>query len=117
MGRHLVAASDCVGAAFGVSEFGDFGDVVGCDGDYYELCDVGSGLNVLCGVAGVMQADFDGTGKTLVNNSGAVTKNEVPFDSSTGTHKQHPYMAFWDGYVNSGVSYAVATYGDCQVVG
>ena len=55
-GWSLSAASDAVGAAFAVWEFADFGDVVGGDGDDDELCDVGSGRNVLFGVAGVMQA-------------------------------------------------------------
>ena len=50
------AASDSVGAAFTVWELGYFADFVGCDGDYYELCDVGPGLDVLCRIAGVMQA-------------------------------------------------------------
>lgn len=43
-GWSLSAASDSVGAALGVVEVWDFGDVVGCDGHYYELGDV-----VACG--------------------------------------------------------------------
>lgn len=56
MGGHLVAASDAVGAALGVVEVWHFGDVVGGDGDYYELCDVVAGCDVLGPVASVMQA-------------------------------------------------------------
>lgn len=74
-GWSLSAASDAVGAALGVVECGYFGDFVGGDGDYYELCDVGSGRNVLFGVAGVVQADFDRAAKTLVHDAGAVTKH------------------------------------------
>lgn len=73
MGGHLVAASDAVGAAFAGREFWYFGDFVGGDGDYYELCDVGSGLNVLCGVAGVMQADFDRASVSVIHDAGAIT--------------------------------------------
>lgn len=73
MGGHLVAASDCVDAALGVLEGGYFADVVVVGGGYYELCDVVAGLNVLCGVASVMQAQLDLAAKTLVNNAGAVT--------------------------------------------
>ena len=43
-GWSLSAASDSVGAALGVVEVWDFGDVVGGDGDGDELCDV-----VACG--------------------------------------------------------------------
>lgn len=117
MGRHLVAASYCVDAALGVLEGGYFADVVVVGGDYYELCDVLAGCDSLAGCAGVVETDFDGTPETLVNNAGAVAEYEVPFDSRAGTHKQHAYMAFWYGYVHAGVAYAVATYGDCQVVG
>lgn len=117
MGGHLVAASDCVDAALGVLEGGYFADVVVVGGDYYELCDVVAGFDSLACFSGVMQADFDGTPETLVNNSGAVAEYEVPFDSGAAAYKQHSHMAFRYGHMNSGVAYAVTTYGDCQVVG
>lgn len=116
-GWSLSAASDSVGAALGGAEGGYFGDVVGGDGDYYELCDVVAGCDVLCGVAGVMQADFDGAAIPLINNAGAVAEYEAPFNSGAAAYKQHAYMAFRYGHVNTGVAYAVATHGDCQVVG
>lgn len=72
MGGHLVAASDAVGAAFAGWELGYFGDFVGGDGDYYELCDVGSGGDVLGGVAGVVQADFDLAAVPAIYDAGAV---------------------------------------------
>ena len=116
-GWSLSAASDSVGAALGGAEGGYFGDVVGGDGDYYELCDVVAGCDVLGLIASVVQADFDGTGKTLVDNAGAVTEHQVPFDSRAGTHKQHPHMALWYGHMNSRVPHTMRPHGDCQVVG
>ena len=80
-GWSLSTASDAVGSAFAGWELGYFGDVVGCDGDGDELGDVVSGLNVLGGVAGVMQADFDLAPKSTVNNAGAVAQYEVLFDT------------------------------------
>ena len=117
MGRHLVAASDGVDAALGVLEGGYFADVVVVGGGYYELCDVVAGCDVLCRIAGVVETDFDGTGKTLVDNAGAVAEYEVLFDSGAAAYKQHAYMAFRYSHMNSGVSYTVTTHGDCQVVG
>lgn len=117
MSGHLVAASDGVDAALGVLEGGYFADVVVVGGDYYELRDVVAGLNVLFGVAGVMQADFDGTPETLIDDAGAVAKHQMPLNTGAAAYKQHAYMAFRYGHMNTGVSYAVATYGDCQVVG
>ena len=113
MGRHLVAASDGVDSALGVLEGGDFAYVVvvGGDGDYYELCDVVAGCDVLCGVAGVMQADFDGAAIPLINNAGAVAEYEVLFNARAAAHEQHAYMAFRYGHVNTGVAYAVAPTG------
>lgn len=117
MGRHLVAASDSVGVAFAVWEFADFTDFVGGDGDGDELCDVVTGLDVLSAIAGVVEADFYGSGETTVYNAGAVAEYEVLFNARAAAHEQHAYMAFRYGHVNTGVAYAVATHGDCQVVG
>lgn len=115
-GWSLSAASDSVGAALGVVELGYFGDVVGGDGDYYELGDVVTSDDVLGLVAGVVEAQFDGAAIPAVDNAGAVTQHQVPFDSSTGTHKQHPYMAFWYGHMNTGVPYPVGANGHGEVV-
>ena len=116
-GWSLSAASDSVGAAFAVGEFGDFGDVVGGDGDYYELGDVVAGLNVLGGVAGVMQAQLDGSAISAIHDAGAVTQNEIPFDSSTGTHKQHAHMTTGYGNTHAGIAHTVRPHRHCQVVG
>lgn len=116
MSGHLVAASYCVDAASGVLESGYFADVVVVGGDYYELRDVVAGLNVLFGVAGVMQADFDLAAKTLVNDAGAVAEYEVPFDSGAAAYKQHSYMAFWYGHMDSRVPHTMRPHGDCEVV-
>lgn len=113
----LVTASDAVDAALGVLEGGYFAGFVWVDGDDDELCDVVAGCDVLSGFAGVVEADFDGTPETLVNNAGAVAEYEVPFDSGAAAYKQHSHVAFRYGHMNSGVPYAVTTYGDCQVVG
>ena len=117
MSGHLVAASDCVDAASGVLEFGYFADVVVVGRGYDELCDVLAGCDSLAGCAGVVETDFDGTGKTLVDNAGAVAEYEVLFDTGAAAYKQHAYMAFRYGHMNTGVAYAVTTHGDCQVVG
>lgn len=72
MGRHLVAASDCVDAASGVLEFGYFAGFVWMDGDDDELCDVLAGFDSLACGAGVMQADFDGAAISAIYDAGAV---------------------------------------------
>lgn len=117
MGRHLVAASDGVDAALGVLEGGYFADVVVVGGDYYELCDVVAGLNVLCGVASVMQADFDGASETLIDDAGAVAEHQVLLDSGAAAYEQHAHMAFRYSHMNPGVSHAVTTHRHCEVVG
>lgn len=116
-GWSLSAASDCVDAASGVLEGGYFADVVVVDGDHYELCDVLAGFDALPCFPGVVETDFDCAAKTLVDNAGAVAEHEAPFDSSTGTHKQHPHMAFWYGYMNTCIPHTVTAHGNCQVVG
>ena len=117
MGRHLVAASDCVDAALGVLEGGYFAGFVWMDGDDDELGDVLAGFDSLACGAGVVKTDFDGTPKTLVNNAGAVAEYEVPFDSGAAAYKQHSHVAFRYGHMNSGVAYAVTTHRHCEVVG
>lgn len=116
-GWSLSAASYCVYAASGVLEGGYFADVVVVGGDYYELCDVVAGFDSLACGAGVMQADFDLAAISAIYDSGAVAEHQVLLDSGAAAYKQHAYMAFWYGHMNSGVAYAVATHGDCQVVG
>ena len=115
-GWSLSAASDCVDAAFGVVEVWYFGDVVGGDGDCDELGDVVAGLDVLCGVAGVMQADFDLAPKSTVNNAGAVGEHEVILNPGAAAHKHHAHMPTWHGNVHAGVSYPVGAYGYGEVV-
>ena len=113
----LVTASDAVDAALGVLEGGYFAGFVWMDGDDDELGDVLAGFDSLACGAGVVKTDFDGTPETLVNNAGAVAEYEVPFDSSTGTHKQHPYMAFWYGHMDSRGPHTMRPYRHCEVVG
>lgn len=117
MGGHLVAASYGVDAALGVLEGGYFADVVVVGGGYDELCDVLAGFDSLAGCAGVVETDFDLASETLVDDSGAVAEYEVLLDSGAAAYKQHAYMAFRYGHMNTGVAYAVTTHGDCQVVG
>lgn len=115
-GWSLSTASDAVGAAFGVWELGYFGDVVGCDGDGDELGDVVSGLNVLGGVAGVMQADFDLAPKSTVNNAGAVTQHQMPLNPGGAAHKHHAHMVTGYSDMNTGVPYPVGANGHGEVV-
>lgn len=117
VGRHLVAASDSVGAALGGAEGGYFGDVVGGDGDYYELCDVVASLNVLGGVSGVMQADFDGAAISAIYDAGAVTEHQVAFDTGGAAHEHHAHMPTGHSNVYASVSYPVGVNRHCQVVG
>lgn len=116
-GWSLSAASDAVGAAFAVGEFGDFGDVVVVGGDYYELGDVGSGFDSLAGCAGVMQADFDLAAISAIYDSGAVTEHQMLLNTGAAAYEQHAHVAFRYGHMNSRVSYTVTTYGNCEVVG
>ena len=117
MSGHLVAASYCVYAALGVLEGGYFADVVVVGGDYYELCDVVADCDSLACLPGVVETDFDLAAIPLVNNAGAVAQYEVPFDSGAAAYKQHAHMSTWHSNMHAGVAYAVATYGDCEVVG
>ena len=75
MSGHLVAASDAVGAALGGVEVWYFCPDVENDGDGDELGDVVAGLNVLCRIASVMQADFDGAAISAIYDAGAVTQH------------------------------------------
>lgn len=117
MGGHLVAASDAFFSALGVVEFADFGDVVGCDGYYYELGDVVAGLNVLGGVAGVVETDFDSAAISAIYDAGAVTKHQMLLNSGAAAHEHHSHMVAGHSNVNAGVSYPVGANRHCEVVG
>ncbi len=116
MGGHLVAASDAVGAAFAGREFAYFGDFVGGDGDYYELCDVVAGGDVLGLIAGVVQAQLDGSAISAIHDAGAVAQYEVLLDTRRAAHKHHADMATGHGNTNAGVSYPVRANRHCEVV-
>ena len=115
-GWSLAAASDAVGAALGVFEFGDFGDVVGGDGDGDELGDVVAGGDVLGLVAGVVEADFDGAAIPAIYDAGAVAEHQVFLDTGAAAHEHHADIAAWYGNVNAGVPYPVGTNGHGEVV-
>lgn len=108
-GWSLSAASDAIGAALSVVEVWYFGDVVGGDGDYYELCDVVTGGDVLGLVASVMQAQLDFAGETAVDDAGSVTEHQVLLNPGAAAHEHHAHMSTWHGYVHAGVSYPVST--------
>ena len=115
-GWSLSAASDSVGAAFTVWELAYFGDVVGCDGDYYELGDVVADLNMLGRIAGIMQADFDGAAIPTVDDAGAVTEHQMPLNTGAAAHEHHAHMSTWHSDVYAGVSYPVGAHGYGEVV-
>ena len=115
-GWSLAAAPDTCCAALGVVEFADFGDVVGGDGDDDELGDVVAGGDVLGGVAGVVQADFDGAAIAGVDDAGAVTEHQVLLDTGAAAYEHHADVTAGYGNANAGISYPVSTHGNGEVM-
>ena len=115
-GWSLSAASDSVGAALGGVEVWYFCPDVENDGDYYELCDVVAGLNVLCRIASVMQADFDGAAISAIYDSGAVTEHQMLLNTGGAAYKQHANMTTGHSNMHAGIAYPVGAHGHRQVV-